>query len=148
WLVVAAPAIQVSTNEAYRRLGANLTTGSWEDKIDRFCSSVCAPERGAPAAAREQVVAGLENDFEPVVFQMHPELVILKERLQRLGASPALLSGSGSALFGVFVDRRQALRARDSLDLEDGRCFVVKTVSRAGYRARWRKWLSEVKPAR
>jgi 4-diphosphocytidyl-2-C-methyl-D-erythritol kinase len=148
WMVVAAPAIEVSTAEAYRRLGANLTTGSWEDKIDRFCSSACASERGAPAVALEEVVAGLENDFEPVVFQMHPKLQILKERLKRLGACPALLSGSGSALFGVFADRRQALRARDSLDLEDGRCFVVKTVSRAGYRARWRKWLRESKPAR
>ena len=91
--------------------------------------------------------AGLENDFEPVVFRMHPELETLKARLKRLGARPALLCGSGSAVFGVFADRQQAVRARYSLDLEDGRCFVVKTVSRAGYDARWRKWLKGAKPA-
>ncbi len=170
WLLVAAPPIHVSTAEAYRQLSptvpvlpepppsgstgvprrgrhaglaapspvsspvSNLTTTSWEDKIDRFCSSVCVPEWGP----------GLENDFEPVVFRMHPELEKLKALLKRGGAFPALLCGSGSAVFGLFADRRQALRARDSLDLEDGRCFVIQTVSRTGYRARWRKWLSEV----
>ena len=141
WMVVAAPAIHVSTAEAYRRLSPNLTTNAWNDKIDRFCSSVCVTEQGPGRGMAQDLRAGLENDFEPVVFRMHPELETLKARLKRLGARPALLCGSGSAVFGVFADRRQAVRARDSLDLEDGRCFVVKTVTRAGYEARWRKWL-------
>ena len=151
WMLVAAPPLQVSTAEAYRSLSLTLTTGSWEDKIHRFGSSVCEAERGAPLGApfgpgrglTQDFRVELENDFESVVFQMHPELENLKTRLRRLGAYPALLCGSGSALFGMFASRQQALRARDSLDLENGGCFVVKTVSRAGYRALWRKWLSE-----
>ena len=139
WMVLAAPAIHVSTADAYRRLSPHLTIGSWEDKIDRFCSTVCAAERGYGLA--RDFSLDLENDFESIVFRMYPELEELKARLRRLGAHPALLSGSGSAVFGMFADRRQALRARDSLDLEGGRCFVVKTVGRTEYRARWRKWL-------
>lgn len=151
WMVVAAPGIHVSTAEAYRRLTSDLTTASREDKIDRFRSSVWVLERSVPPGVRQgpgrgsalDLRVGLENDFEPVVFRMHPELEKLKARLERLGACPVLLCGSGSALFGMFAGRRQALRARDSLELEDGRCFVVTTVARTAYDARWRKWLSE-----
>ncbi len=141
WMLVVAPGVEVSTAEAYRRLSAGLTTGSWEDKIDRFRSSVCVAER-RPGGLAQDFRVGLENDFEPVVFRMHPELEKLKARLERLGARPALLCGSGSALFGMFSGREQALRARNSLELDAGCCFVVKTVSRTGYYARWRKWLS------
>ncbi len=139
WLLVAAPPFAVSTAEAYRRLGAQLTSGSGNDKIDRFCSRVCAAERGAVAGWAPDP----ENDFENVVFQMHPELRRLKARLKQLGARPALLCGSGSAVFGVFSDRRQAARARQSLEPKVGDCFVVKTVSRTECLARWRRWLGE-----
>jgi 4-diphosphocytidyl-2-C-methyl-D-erythritol kinase len=148
WLVVAAPALPISTAEAYRAWSPALTSSSWEDKIDRFCSTVCADERRlAGRGGPRGFPVSLENDFESVVFQRYPELQKLKARLERLGARPALLCGSGSAVFGMFAGRRQALHARDSLDLEDGRCFVVQTVSRAGYRTRWRKWLNGRKAA-
>lgn len=137
WLLILAPSTPVSTAEAYRRLGPHLTSDPWEDKIDRLCSRICVFEPGQAGAFEE----GLENDFEKVVFQAHPELETRKARLVALGARPALLCGSGSALFGVFRDRRQALRARDSLEVGDGSRFVVSTVTRKSYRARWQKWL-------
>ncbi|MBI3664865.1 MAG: 4-(cytidine 5'-diphospho)-2-C-methyl-D-erythritol kinase [Acidobacteria bacterium] len=137
WLLVVAPSIAVSTAEAYRRLAPHLTSSRWEDKIDRFCSVICVPEQG-PA---RDFKLDPENDFEAVVFRLYPELERLKARLGELGARPALLCGSGSALFGLFADRRQALRARDSFDLDDGDRFVVKTVGRADYQTRWRGWL-------
>jgi 4-diphosphocytidyl-2-C-methyl-D-erythritol kinase len=127
WMLVVAPSLPVSTAEAYRRLSPHLTSASREDKIYRLGSSTFE--------------AGLENDFERVVFQMHPELQTLKTRLMAVGARPALLCGSGSALFGVFRDRREAVRARDSEELAAGSCFVASTVSRAAYRARWRQWM-------
>ena len=144
WLLVVAPPTPVSTAEAYRLLGPALTIEPWEDKIDRLCSRVCALGRGQAGA----FVAGWENDFEPVVFRLHPQLGKLQARLEALGARPALLCGSGSALFGGFTERRQALRARDSLDPEDGHRFVVRTVSRREYRARWRRWLHPALQAR
>jgi len=131
WLVILAPSMAVSTADAYWRLGPHLTSEPWEDKIYRLCSRICVFEPGEI----------LENDFEKVVFQAHPELETRKALLVALGARPALLCGSGSALFGVFRDRRQALRARDSLEVGDGSRFVVSTVTRKSYRARWQKWL-------
>jgi 4-diphosphocytidyl-2-C-methyl-D-erythritol kinase len=138
WLLVVAPPFAVSTPDAYRRLSANLTSAAGNDKIDRFGSSIWASELGQT----EDIETGMENDFEPVVFRLHPKLETLKARLSGLGARPALLCGSGSAVFGLFGNRRQALRARDSLDLEDCAGFVVHTVSRRRYLSRWRRWLA------
>ncbi|MDE5784213.1 MAG: 4-(cytidine 5'-diphospho)-2-C-methyl-D-erythritol kinase [Prevotella sp.] len=44
----------------------------------------------------------LINDFEQSVFALHPELKEVKEWLYRIGAVYAAMSGSGSALFGIF----------------------------------------------
>lgn len=44
----------------------------------------------------------LTNDFEEPVFAMHPELGVIKDKLYELGAEFALMSGSGSTLFGLF----------------------------------------------
>lgn len=42
------------------------------------------------------------NTMEKVVFQMHPEIGEIKERLLTLGADTALMSGSGATVFAVF----------------------------------------------
>ena len=51
----------------------------------------------------------LTNDFEAPVFSMHPELGQIKQRLYDLGAVFALMSGSGSTLFGIFRDAPQGI---------------------------------------
>lgn len=47
--------------------------------------------------------AGLINDFEPVVFKMHPAIGSIKEELYRQDAVYASLSGSGSTVYGIFA---------------------------------------------
>jgi 4-diphosphocytidyl-2-C-methyl-D-erythritol kinase len=42
------------------------------------------------------------NDFEPTVFAAHPELAVVRRQLADAGALVARLSGSGSALFGIW----------------------------------------------
>jgi 4-diphosphocytidyl-2-C-methyl-D-erythritol kinase len=53
----------------------------------------------------------LHNDFERVVIEKHPVIGEIKERLLAAGASAALLSGSGSAVFGLFEDKESADQA-------------------------------------
>lgn len=53
----------------------------------------------------------VENCFEPVVFAAYPRLARLKARLVREGAAAAGMSGSGSALFGLFRDQGAARSA-------------------------------------
>ena len=47
----------------------------------------------------------LINDFEAPIFAMHPELAEIKDKLYQLGASYAAMSGSGSAIFGIFKNK-------------------------------------------
>jgi 4-diphosphocytidyl-2C-methyl-D-erythritol kinase len=61
-----------------------------------------------------------------------------KDRLVDAGARLAMLSGSGSALFGVFTDRRGAVAARRRF-FEDfaGEALVVREMSRKNYGVLW-----------
>jgi len=51
----------------------------------------------------------LINDFEESVFALHPEIGNIKQRLYDMGATYAAMSGSGSALFGLFKKRPDSL---------------------------------------
>lgn len=48
------------------------------------------------------------NDFEPVVFQQFPEVAGVKKAMLEAGAVFALMSGSGSSVFGLFSSEAQA----------------------------------------
>ena len=55
------------------------------------------------------------NDFEEPVFESHPELAAIKQKLYAGGALLSLMSGSGSTIFGLFEDRTEAVAATKSL---------------------------------
>ncbi len=134
--LVVAPGIHVSTADAYRRLSAQLTAESQQNKIVSFQSTVW---RGIPPCAIEAESSWGQNDFETVVFRRHPALKLIKQDLVRLGARPALMSGSGSAVFGLFPEREKLPRAIQSLGKE--RVFPITLVSRPKYRSEWWKRL-------
>jgi 4-diphosphocytidyl-2-C-methyl-D-erythritol kinase len=58
----------------------------------------------------------LYNDLEPVVIQRFPEVQIVKDELRAWGALGVLLSGSGSAVFGIFDDPEKARAAYEGLN--------------------------------
>jgi len=66
----------------------------------------------------DEVVAALHNDFEPLLCARYPELAGIKTRLLAEGALGALLSGTGSALFGVFAGDAARDRAAGRLARE------------------------------
>ena len=60
----------------------------------------CAP---ADSLSDWSSVASLAiNDFEAVVAARHPSIAAIVKQLRGLGCSPALMSGSGSSVFGVL----------------------------------------------
>lgn len=130
--LVLAPAVHASTRDAYRALGRRLTSEIPANIIGKFQSCASVTGFGAPA---EGWPAPAENDFEEVVFRRHPELKLLRRQLLRFGADPVMMTGSGSALFGIFRSPEALQKALLSFRKE--KVFPIALVSRARYRSLW-----------
>jgi 4-diphosphocytidyl-2-C-methyl-D-erythritol kinase len=79
------------------------------------------------------VRAGIENDFERVVFPEYPELSSGKHALLSAGAKYASLSGSGSTLYGLFVSREAAVRATARLQKQGWSAQATAMLPRRSY---------------
>ena len=105
-LLLILPELHISTVWAYKNLNLDLTKKVREPKFRGF-------------EFHETEVTGFRemyfNDFEKPVFSAYPVLAEMKGRLYEAGADYAALSGSGSAIFGVFKNSVQAERARGRL---------------------------------
>ncbi len=81
---------------------------------------------------RTGITSWIENDFERVVFPQHPSLAEIKRLLAATGTPEAAiyasLSGSGSALFGLYQTRGDAEAAQDRIEKESQALQVRNTV--------------------
>lgn len=103
--VLACPGATVSTAWAYRAWDENLIKQPRHFLTQRFSDI-------------KKIIFSrvwLRNDFERVVFRDYPEIRIIKERLLELGASGAVMSGSGASVFALFSDRGWAGKAAGDL---------------------------------
>jgi 4-diphosphocytidyl-2-C-methyl-D-erythritol kinase len=97
------------------------------------------PARGgdrAEAQLLDLVRTGIENDFERVVFPQHPELRDIKRVLYGQsgdGARYASLSGSGSALYGLFESKQKAEAAAERVQSLGHAAQVTSTLTRTQY---------------
>ena len=135
WLLLLVPKTRIVTEEAYQSLYNERSKGNFQLTVEQrhhIISGFCSNTFGPGGLLAPSVVELPQNDFESVFYKDHPEFVEWKNRLLEAGASVATLSGSGSALFGIFVDRGEALQARKLMGLFPGESYVVKTLSRAG----------------
>jgi 4-diphosphocytidyl-2-C-methyl-D-erythritol kinase len=130
--LLVVPPIHSSTVEAYRDLSPGLTSIRLQNKLNTFQQEVWRD------AAGRSVTAG-DNDFEDVVFARHPELRKIKEKLLRCGAKPAAMTGSGSAIFGIFAEGGRLERARKLFPKQI--VCPISFLSRAQYRSAWRRAL-------
>lgn len=123
-LVIARPPFGVSTREAYAWYDADGARGSaplltpvseadWPGCLDR-CT----------------------NDLEGPVIRRHPQVGALVAALRRSGARLAMMSGSGSAVFGLFGERPAALAAAAAVT--GTAAWVTHVLPGVGYRAAFR----------
>lgn len=106
WALVVKPPVSVSTREAFAGITPHAATVDLENLL-----------RQPPAEWRDR----LHNDFEDTLFPLHPLLRQIKTGIYGRGALYASMTGSGSALYGIF----------DSIEAIQGarcgwpeRCFV------------------------
>ncbi|HSJ26416.1 MAG TPA: 4-(cytidine 5'-diphospho)-2-C-methyl-D-erythritol kinase [Longimicrobiales bacterium] len=103
-VLLAVPGTAVNTAAAYARLADA-----------RGAGQVAPPALVRAAGDWDVVTAGAVNDFEDVVFRIHPELQQLRDAMAGAGAFLARMTGSGSVIFGVFEDVRTAEAAQETL---------------------------------
>lgn len=130
--ILVTPGIHVSTPEAYKALNrptaCQPTTNNHEPTTLTWTLPTTPPSSW-PCC----------NDFETVVFPIHRQLKLIKGKLLKLGAGLALMSGSGSTLFGIFTNRSERDSAVVSLRKNFGndKVFPVSLIGRGAYRSLW-----------
>lgn len=107
YLAVVNPSVAVSTRDAYAAIVPKTPTKCCRDIV-----------RQPIETWKDELV----NDFEAPIFAMHPELAAIKQSLYDAGAVYAAMSGSGSALFGIFREQPTGLEK----EFEGMFCQVMK----------------------
>jgi len=97
FIVIVKPPFEISTRKAYSLVKPVKRNNSISDIV----------EQDIP-----DWKAVLTNDFEPALFRTYPYLQELKQHLYSLGAFYSSLSGSGSAVFGIFQEEPDVDRER------------------------------------
>lgn len=107
YLAVVKPSVAVSTRDAYTAI------------VPKTPAKCCRDIVRQPIETwKDELV----NDFEASIFAMHPELAAIKQSLYDAGAVYAAMSGSGSALFGIFREQPTGLEK----EFEGMFCQVMK----------------------
>jgi len=123
WHILVVPKIKVSTPLIYKKWDgfSGLTTPDYDVKI-------------ITSALRKNALSliplALYNGLEEVTASEYPQVRRIKERLTGLGVKSILMSGSGSAVFGIVSSRKEAVRISSELKKQEKswRVFVVRTV--------------------
>ena len=154
--VVAVPEVGVSTKLAFQALdrrAETLTFAQGEARLKELSRAYSAiwttsgAEHRPSGIARETgdlaenpllalVRTGIENDFEEVAFSQHPSLRQTKRELmgsETGGALYACLSGSGSALFGLYASQADAREAQHRVTAGGTRAILTETLPRKAY---------------
>lgn len=127
WVVIVRPPYGVSTAEAY----------SWYDE-DRAAGIRESRELQILPVPWPTRAAQMINDLEPPVVRRHPEIAGLKSTLREAGAVASAMSGSGSAVFGLFRGRTAAAKAIQSFKRAGIAALLTRTLTRGEHERRGR----------
>ena len=120
YILMVYPGFAVSTALVYSNLKLKLTKR--QNNISILKNFLLQSEYA-------QLGASWSNDLEPIVFQEHPGLSDIKKEMLALGAKGALLSGSGSTVFGIFDNPEIAKNAYTQLDRDGFTLFLGENVA-------------------
>jgi 4-diphosphocytidyl-2-C-methyl-D-erythritol kinase len=113
--LIVIPPLHLSTAEVFSKFTLPLTREGDRIKIDQTEHHCIAPE------------VWVRNDLEPVACKIYPELARIKEELIGSGALKAGMSGSGSAVFGVYESGAHLCSALSRLARHEGYIYIPTT---------------------
>ncbi len=140
-LVLLIPDFMIPTPDAYRGLPEPPASISPDGGYVRTDSLLRFLESGpsGPQLSGKLPVGCFPNDLErsTVLQTTRPPDAISRMRstLKAAGAVETAMSGSGSAVFGVFPDRQRATLAASRLSRGNLRAIATRTISRSEHRA-------------
>lgn len=123
WIVLLVPGFGVSTSEAY----------GWYDAERDLARGAFVREPQHVPGPWPSRSAQMINDLEVPIARHHPEIDQMKASLRRAGALAAAMSGSGSAVFGLFQKRRDAAAAVDRLAGSGWQVLLAESLGRGEY---------------
>jgi 4-diphosphocytidyl-2-C-methyl-D-erythritol kinase len=125
-LLLIKPASGISTPEAYRTFDLSGKGFSIVPAEEVVLEGFLHPRSGLSAADRlESMIPVISNDLEPAAEEMIPEIRNIRNFLLEKGAFIAGMSGSGSAVFGIFKNHEaRDLAASAATVFEKQGCFV------------------------
>ena len=127
WIVLLIPGFGVSSGEAF---------GWYDAERDSSRGPTREPQQvPGPWPSR---AAQMINDLEAPIARHHPEIDQMKAALRRAGALAAAMSGSGSAVFGLFQKHKEALTAVERLSASGWRVLLTESLGRGEYARRAR----------
>ena len=120
-VVICKPDFPISTPELFRRVDAR--TSRCRPDTEGICAALA--DGDMPKLARR-----MYNVFEDVLTRREGEIAAIKSRLLDGGALGAVMSGTGSAVFGLFADADSAAYAKRRLARDYAECFLTETIDR------------------
>ena len=116
------PSFSIQTAHIYSHFPSSLTSQNKDSKIIKFLED------------EKREFGLLENRLEETVFRLYPQLKAIKRLLRGQGSELPLVSGTGSAVFGLFLEREKAEKVLRKVE-KDYTSLLVETLPRERY---WR----------
>jgi 4-diphosphocytidyl-2-C-methyl-D-erythritol kinase len=116
--ILALPSFSILTAQVYSQFRSSLTSEDKDSKIIQFLE--------------DRKFDLLENRLEETIFSLYPQLKAIRSLLRRQGSELSLVSGTGSAVFGLFRDRGEAEKCLAELK-KSYPSLLLNTLSREQY---------------
>ncbi len=117
-ILLVNPNIHISTKHAYERLSPIIEKIKRKENISRkMMAAIKKNDVGL-------IAKYLYNDFEVILEKEQSIISEIKDELIGLGASGALMTGSGSTIFGIFKNRKEILAAKRKMKIRYPDFFV------------------------
>lgn len=117
-ILIIKPDFSMSTAFVYQNLPSECYNLHSENKTVQYISS----------GDHEKAARSLANTLEKVVEKYHPEIKDIKSFMLDRGALSSLMTGSGSAVFGLFKDKDALIKAYNLAAEIYPKVFMAKTI--------------------